>query len=66
MIEVLNGMVAREYVAGVHIAQAAGAVSSTLDGEPIPTLLQRDARSTFVVAATPELHAELVATFVTR
>jgi len=66
MIEVLNGMVAREYVAGVHIAQAAGAVSSTLDGEPIPTLLQRDARSTFIVAATPELHGELLATFAGR
>ncbi len=63
MIEVLNGMVAREYIAGVHIAQAAGATTSTLTGDPIPILLDRDARSTFVVAATPQLHAELLIGF---
>lgn len=65
MIEVLNGMVAREYVSGIHIAQAAGAATSDLQGEPIPILLDRDARSTFVVAATPQLHAELLEAFAT-
>lgn len=63
MIEVLNGMVAREYVAGIHVAQAAGASMSTLDGDPIPILLDREERSTFVVAATPQLHAELLTAF---
>jgi fructose-1,6-bisphosphatase/inositol monophosphatase family enzyme len=65
MIEVLNGMVAREYIAGVHIAQAAGATASTLDGRaiPLPLPLERDARSTFVVAATPQLHEELLGLF---
>lgn len=65
MIEVINGMVAREYVAGLHIAQAAGATTSTLAGDPIPILLDRDARSTFVVAATPQLHVELLTAFAT-
>ncbi len=59
MVEALKGFVAREYVAGVHIAEAAGAVATTLDGEPIPVLLDRSARRRFVVAATPELHDEL-------
>jgi fructose-1,6-bisphosphatase/inositol monophosphatase family enzyme len=63
MVEVLKGFVAREYVAGVHIAQAAGAVATTPDGRPIPVLLDRDARSKFVVAATPELHSELLGMF---
>lgn len=63
MIEVLSGMVAREYIAGLHIAQASGATTSTLTGDPIPVLLDRDARSTFVVAATPQLHAELLSSF---
>ncbi len=63
MIEVINGMVAREYVAGLHIAQAAGATTSTLAGDPIPILLDRKARSTFLVAATPQLHAELLTAF---
>ena len=63
MIEVLNGMVAREYVAGVHIARAAGATASTLNGDPVPVLLDREERSTFVVAATPQLHAELLTAF---
>jgi fructose-1,6-bisphosphatase/inositol monophosphatase family enzyme len=61
MVEALKGFVAREYVAGVHIAQAAGAVASTLDGQPIPVLLERTARCRFVVAATPELHSDLLA-----
>jgi fructose-1,6-bisphosphatase/inositol monophosphatase family enzyme len=59
MVEALKGFVAREYVAGVHIAEAAGAVATTLDGKPIPVLLDRSARCRFVVAATPELHDEL-------
>jgi fructose-1,6-bisphosphatase/inositol monophosphatase family enzyme len=59
MVEALKGFVAREYVAGVHIAAAAGAVASTVEGEPIPVLLNRSARCRFVVAATPELHDEL-------
>lgn len=63
MIEVLNGMVAREYLAGVHIARAAGAIATTLSGAPIPVLVERNARSNFLVAATPQLHAELMAAF---
>lgn len=63
MIEVLHGMVAREYVSGLHIAQAAGASSSDLQGKPIPIFLDREAHTTFVVAATPQLHAEIVTAF---
>lgn len=60
MIEATNGMVAREYIGGVHIATAAGAASSTITGAPIPTLLDRDARSDFIVAATPALHERIL------
>ena len=60
MVEVLKGFVAREYVAGVHIATAAGAIASTLDGRPIPVLLERSDRCKFIVAATPQLHEELL------
>jgi fructose-1,6-bisphosphatase/inositol monophosphatase family enzyme len=60
MVEVLKGFVAREYIAGVHIAVAAGAVASTLDGRPIPVLLDRSERCKFIVAATPRLHEELL------
>lgn len=63
VVEVLKGMVAREYIAGVHIAQAAGAVASTLTGAPIPVLLERNARSKLVVAGTSALHAELLEIF---
>lgn len=59
MVEALKGFVAREYVAGVHIAETAGAVATTLDGARIPVLLDRSARCRFVVAGTAELHAEL-------
>jgi len=59
MVEALKGFVAREYVAGVHIAEAAGAAATTLDGDPIPVLLDRSARCRFVVAATPDLKDEL-------
>lgn len=64
MVEVLKGFVAREYVAGIHIAEAAGAVATTLDGQPVPVHLERDARSKFLVAATRELHSELLEIFV--
>jgi fructose-1,6-bisphosphatase/inositol monophosphatase family enzyme len=60
MVEVLKGFVAREYVAGLHIAEAAGAVASTLDGGPVPVHLDRSERCKFIVAATPELHHELI------
>jgi fructose-1,6-bisphosphatase/inositol monophosphatase family enzyme len=60
MVEVLKGFVAREYVAGVHIAQAAGATASTSNGEPVPILVDRSERCKFVVAATPDLHHELL------
>lgn len=60
MVEALKGFVAREYVAGIHIAEAAGAVATTLDGGPIPVLLDRSARCRFVVAATPQLHDGLL------
>jgi fructose-1,6-bisphosphatase/inositol monophosphatase family enzyme len=60
MVEALKGFVAREYVAGVHIAEAAGAVATTLEGEPVPVLFDRSARCRFVVAATTELHDELL------
>jgi fructose-1,6-bisphosphatase/inositol monophosphatase family enzyme len=60
MVEALKGFVPREYVAGLHIAQAAGATASTLDGEPVPVLLDRVARCKFVVAATAELHRALL------
>jgi fructose-1,6-bisphosphatase/inositol monophosphatase family enzyme len=63
MVEVLKGMVAREYIAGVHIAQTAGAIATTLSGDPIPVLLNRDARSKFVVAGTRQLHANVLALF---
>lgn len=63
MIEVLSGMVSREYVAGLHIAQTAGAVATTATGRPVPIPLDRDTRSTFVVAATTQLHAELLELF---
>lgn len=63
MVEVLKGMVAREYIAGVHIAATAGATATTLSGDPVPVLLERDARSKFVVAATPQLHEELLRLF---
>jgi fructose-1,6-bisphosphatase/inositol monophosphatase family enzyme len=63
MVEVLKGFVAREYVAGIHIAEAAGAVVSTLEGEPVPILLDRSDRCRFVVAATPELHHDLLELF---
>jgi fructose-1,6-bisphosphatase/inositol monophosphatase family enzyme len=55
-----DGMVAREYVAGVHIASAAGATASTMRGSPIPTLVDREARSDFLVSATPELHEAIL------
>ncbi len=60
MVETLGGMVAREYIAGVHIATAAGATASTVAGEPIPTLVTREARSDFIVAATPQLHERIL------
>lgn len=60
MIEATNGMVTREYIAGVHIATAAGATSSTMTGAPIPTLLDRNARSDFIIAATPTLHERIL------
>ncbi len=60
MVEVLKGFVAREYVAGLHITEAAGAVASTLEGAPVPVHLERSERSRFVVAATPELHDDLL------
>jgi fructose-1,6-bisphosphatase/inositol monophosphatase family enzyme len=63
MVEVLKGFVAREYVAGIHIATAAGATASTLDGLPVPVHLDRRVRSKFIVAATRELHAELLNMF---
>ena len=63
MIEVLKGFVAREYVAGVHIAQAAGAIATTLDGSPIPIHVDRNAVSKFVVAATRELHSVMLRLF---
>jgi fructose-1,6-bisphosphatase/inositol monophosphatase family enzyme len=63
MIEVLSGMVSREYVAGMHIAQMAGAVATTATGRPIPIPLDRHTRSTFVVAANAQLHAELLELF---
>jgi fructose-1,6-bisphosphatase/inositol monophosphatase family enzyme len=64
MVEVLKGMVAREYVPGIHIAETAGAVATTLTGDPVPVLLNRDARSRFVVAGTRALHTELLDLFV--
>jgi fructose-1,6-bisphosphatase/inositol monophosphatase family enzyme len=63
MIEVLKGFVAREYVAGMHIAQAAGAIATTLDRRSVPVHLERNAVSKFVVAATAELHDELLELF---
>ena len=39
---------------------AAGAVASTLDGAPVPVHLDRSERSKFVIAATPELHDDLL------
>jgi fructose-1,6-bisphosphatase/inositol monophosphatase family enzyme len=60
MIEATTGMVAREYIGGVHIATAAGATASTLDGSPIPVPLERDNKSNFVVAATPRLHDKIL------
>jgi fructose-1,6-bisphosphatase/inositol monophosphatase family enzyme len=63
MVEVLKGMVAREYIAGIHIAEAAGAVATTLSGDPVPVLFDRDARSKFVVAGTPQLHNEILTMF---
>ena len=36
MVEVLKGMVAREYVAGVHIARTAGAIATTPSGDSRP------------------------------
>jgi fructose-1,6-bisphosphatase/inositol monophosphatase family enzyme len=62
-IEVAKGFPAREYAAGLDIAQTAGAVASTLAGDPVPIHLDRDERVKFVVAATPELHRELLGVF---
>jgi len=45
MIEILKVFVAREYVAGLHIAEAAGAVASTPEGTPVPVHLDRSQRS---------------------
>lgn len=63
MVETLKGMVAREYLAGVHIATTAGAIATTLEGDPIPALLDRETRCRFVVAGTEQLHAELIDLF---
>jgi fructose-1,6-bisphosphatase/inositol monophosphatase family enzyme len=63
MVETLKGMVAREYVAGVHIATTAGAVATTLSGDPVPMSLDREERTMFVVAGTKQLHAELLQLF---
>lgn len=63
MIEVLKGFVVKEYVAGLHIAEAAGAIATTLNGDPIPIYLDRRDMSKFVVAATPELHNDLMRLF---
>jgi hypothetical protein len=60
MVEALKGFVPREYVAGLHIAQAAGATASTLGGAPVLVLLDRVERCKFVVAATSESHNELL------
>jgi fructose-1,6-bisphosphatase/inositol monophosphatase family enzyme len=60
MVEATMGMVAREYIGGIHIATAAGAVASTLAGAPVPVLLDRDSKSDFVVSATPQLHEEIL------
>jgi fructose-1,6-bisphosphatase/inositol monophosphatase family enzyme len=60
MVEALKGFVAREYVAGIHIAAAAGAFATTLDGSNIPVLLDRSARCRFVVAGTASLHEEIL------
>jgi fructose-1,6-bisphosphatase/inositol monophosphatase family enzyme len=62
-IEVAKGFPAREYAAGLDIAVTAGAVASTLTGDPVPILLDRTQRAKFVVAATPELHAQLFEVF---
>jgi fructose-1,6-bisphosphatase/inositol monophosphatase family enzyme len=57
---VAKGFPAREYAAGLDIAVTAGAVASTLHGDPVPILLDRAQRTKFVVATTPELHAQLL------
>ncbi len=62
-IEVVKGFPAREYAAGLHVAQSAGAVASDMGGNPVPVLLDREARAKFLVAATAELHGELFELF---
>jgi fructose-1,6-bisphosphatase/inositol monophosphatase family enzyme len=61
-IEIAKGFPAREYAAGLHIARSAGAVASDLRGNPVPISLNRETRVKFIVAATPELHFELLNT----
>lgn len=58
--EASKGFMPRDYVAGGHIAQTAGAVVTQLDGSPLPFAAGRDARVRFVAAATPALHATLL------
>jgi fructose-1,6-bisphosphatase/inositol monophosphatase family enzyme len=60
MVEFVKGFYPRDFVAGVHIAQAAGAATSQLDGLPIPGVVGRSDRVRFAVAATPGLLQELL------
>ena len=60
-IETVRGFKAMDYVPGIHIATSAGAVAAQLDGSEVPFGLAEHARVQFVVAATPELHAEVMA-----
>jgi fructose-1,6-bisphosphatase/inositol monophosphatase family enzyme len=55
MVEFVKGFRPRDYVPGLHIAQAAGATAAQLDGTVVPYALGRDERVRFVVSATREL-----------
>jgi len=58
--EASKGFMPRDYVAGAHIAQTAGAIVTQLDGSPLPFDARRDARVRFVAAANAELHAKVI------
>jgi fructose-1,6-bisphosphatase/inositol monophosphatase family enzyme len=58
--EASKGFMPRDYVAGAHIAQTAGAVVTQLDGSSLPFAANRVARVRFVAAANPALHATVL------
>jgi fructose-1,6-bisphosphatase/inositol monophosphatase family enzyme len=55
MIELQKGFAPRDYIAGLHFAEVAGAAAARPDGSPVPYVADEDSRVKFIVAANEEL-----------